>query len=220
MSTAKSRRARQLSAGVVLAGFALLVPACSSSASSPAATTASAPAGSPVPISSLTSGAASGPAAVPSAAESSAAAVPSASPSSVAGTGSSTFLAEGQDVNGTAVHEPACSSGCPLSGDSTAILSAMTWSVWSATEAAGTGTYKLDDCHPNCAAGVVSNVATVVTLSRPVKVCSAAGTRWFWSKASFTFPKGLPKSLQGDGAPQNPWVFSNVVTAAQQSCHS
>jgi hypothetical protein len=221
MSTANSRRARQLSAGVVLAGFALLVPACGSSASSPAATTASAPAGSPVPISSLPSGAASAPAAVPSSAVSSNAAVPSASPSSVAaGTGSSTFLAEGQDINGTALHEPACSSGCPLSGDSTAILSAMTWSVWSATEATGTGIYKLDDCNPNCAAGVVSNVATVVTLSQPVKVCSAAGTRWFWSKASFTFPKGLPKSLQGDGAPQNPWVFSNVVTAAQQSCHS
>jgi hypothetical protein len=221
MSTANSRRARQLSAGVALAGFALLVPACSSSASSPAATTASAPAGSPVPISSLPSGAASAPAAVPSSAVSSNAAVPSASPSSVAaGTGSSTFLAEGQDINGTALHEPACSSGCPLSGDSTAILSAMTWSVWSATEATGTGIYKLDDCNPNCAAGVVSNVATVVTLSQPVKVCSAAGTRWFWSKASFTFPKGLPKSLQGDGAPQNPWVFSNVVTAAQQSCHS
>lgn len=219
MSTPNSRRARQLSAGVVLAGVALVVPACSSSASSPVATTASAPAGSPVPISSLPSGAASAPASAPSSTASSATAAPS--PSSVtAGTGSSTFLAEGQDINGTALHEPACSSGCALSGDSTAILSAMTWSAWSGSEATGTGIYKLDDCHPNCAAGPVSNVATVVTLSQPVKVCSAAGTRWFWSKASFTFPKGLPKSLQGDNAPQNPWVFSTVITAAQATCHS
>jgi hypothetical protein len=95
----------------------------------------------------------------------------------------------------------------------------MKWSVWSATEAVGTGVYKLDDCSPNCAAGVVSDVATVVTLSQPVKVCSAAGPRWFWSKASFAFPKGLPKSLQGGAAPQNPWVFSSVVTAAGSSCH-
>jgi len=134
-------------------------------------------------------------------------------------TGTSTFLAQGQDINSTALHEPGCLSGCPISGDSTAILSAMKWSVWSATEAVGTGTYKLDDCNPNCAAGVVSDVATVVTLSQPVKACSPAGTRWFWSKASFAFPNGLPKSLQGAAAPQNPWVFSTVVTAASQTCN-
>lgn len=92
--------------------------------------------------------------------------------------------------------------------------------MWSATEAVGTGTYKLDDCNPSCAAGVVSDVATVVTLSQPVKVCSLAGTRSFWSRASFAFPHGLPKSLQGDAAPQNPWVFSSVVTTAKQSCSS
>ncbi len=134
----------------------------------------------------------------------------------------STFLAAAQDINSTPLHEPACVSypGCPLSGDSTAILYKMKWSAWSATEAVGTGTYKLDDCNPDCAAGVVSDVATVVTLSQPVKVCSSSGTRWFWSRASFTFPDGLPKSLQGDAAPQNPWTFSSVVTAATQSCHT
>jgi hypothetical protein len=96
----------------------------------------------------------------------------------------------------------------------------MKWSSWSATQAVGTGTYKLNDCNPNCAAGVVSDVAAVVTFSQPVKVCSASGTRWFWSRASFRFPNGLPKSLQGEGGPQNPWTFSDVVTAAKQSCHS
>jgi len=96
----------------------------------------------------------------------------------------------------------------------------MKWSTWSATEAVGTGTYKLDDCKPSCAGGEVFDVATVVTFSQPVKVCSAAGTRWFWSRASFRFPSGLPKSLQGAAAPQNPWTFSDVVTAAKQSCDS
>jgi hypothetical protein len=33
-------------------------------------------------------------------------------------------------------------------------------------------------------------------------------------------PHGLPKALQGGNAPQNPWVFSSVITAAEQSCAS
>ena len=85
----------------------------------------------------------------------------------------------------------------------------MKWTTWSGTEAVGAGTYKIDDCHPNCAGGHVYPVATVVTLSQPVKVCSSSGTRWVWSHASFTFPDGLPQALQGQNAPQNPWTFSS-----------
>ena len=133
-------------------------------------------------------------------------------------TGTSTFLAQGQDINGTLLHTPACNSGCPLSGDSTAILDKMTWRTWSATEAVGTGTYKLDGCDPNCAAGPVYPVATVVTLSHPVKVCSSSGTRWVWTRASFSFPHGLPKALRGPNGPANPWVFSSLTSAARQSC--
>ena len=132
--------------------------------------------------------------------------------------GTSTFLAQGQDVNGTALYRPAWNSGFPLSGDSTVILGKMTWRMWTATEAVGTGIDKLDGCNPSCAAGHIYPVPTVITLSGPVKVCSSSGTRWFWTRASFTFPSGLPKALQGGSAPLNPWVFSSVVTAAQQSC--
>jgi hypothetical protein len=133
--------------------------------------------------------------------------------------GASTFLAAGQDLNGTQLHEPACGGvGCALSGDSTTFLANMKWTTWSATEAVGTGTYKVNDCSPNCAAGHVYPVAAVVTLSQPVKVCSSSGTRWVWSHVSFTFPDGLPKALQGQNAPQNPWTFSSLITAAQQSC--
>jgi hypothetical protein len=129
------------------------------------------------------------------------------------------LLAAAQDINGTLLHEPACGGfGCALSGDSTTFLASMTWNTWSGTEAVGTGTYKVNDCHPNCAAGHVYPVATVVTLSQPVKVCSPSGTRWVWSHASFTFPDGLPAALQGQNAPQNPWTFSSLITAAQQSC--
>lgn len=135
-------------------------------------------------------------------------------------TANSTFLAQGQDINGTVLHMPLCDSGCVLSGDSTAFLDKMTWNTWSGSEAVGTGTYELDGCNPNCAAGPMYKVPAVVTLSNPVKACSSAGTRWFWTRATFRFPSGLPAALQGDSAPQNPWVFSPVVTAAQQSCTS
>ena len=151
---------------------------------------------------------------------SSSAAASASSPASApaSATGTSTFLAQGQDINGTMLYRPACNSGCVLSGDSTAILDKMTWSTWSATGAVGTGTYKLDGCNPSCAAGPIYPVAAVVTLSDPVKVCSSSGTRWFWTRASFRFPGSLPKALQGDSTPKNPWVFSPVVSAAQQSC--
>ncbi len=193
--TSDSRRAGQAAVWAAVAAAALLVTACSSSASSAAssaASTAGTPSsGSPAVLSSVT-------------------------PSK---TRASTFLAEGQEINGTALYEPACGGyGCALSGDSTAFLYHMKWATWSATEAVGTGTYKLDDCRPNCAAGTVYPVATVVTLSQPVKACFSSGTRWFWSHASFTFPDGLPKALQGQDSPQNPWTFDTVVAAARQSC--
>jgi hypothetical protein len=94
----------------------------------------------------------------------------------------------------------------------------MKWTTWSGSEAVGTGTYKLDDCTPNCAAGHVYSLATVVTLSQPAKVCSASGTRWVWTHAFFVFPQGLPQPLTGQNAPQNPWTFSGLVTAVQQTC--
>jgi len=138
-------------------------------------------------------------------------------PSTAAGT--RTFLARGQDINGTFLYRPACHGlGCALSGDSTVILSRMTWSTWSATEAIGTGIDKLDACDPDCAAGPVYPVRTVVTLSDPVKVCSSSGPRWVWTRASFRFPNGLPTALRGGNGPQNPWRFDSLVSAARQSC--
>jgi hypothetical protein len=153
---------------------------------------------------------------------SSASSTPAASSTTAATpTGTDTFLASAQNLNGSQLHEPACGGfGCALSGDSTAFLFHMTWTTWSGREAVGTGTYKLDDCTPDCAGGHVYPVPTVVTLSQPVKVCSASGTHWVWSHASFTYPDGLPAALQGQNAPLNPWTFSGLITAAQQTCTS
>ena len=160
-----------------------------------------------------------GPSVVVTGAPHPATASPATTPSTAVREAAVIFLAQGQDINGKLLFMPACGgSGCPLSGDSTAVLSTMTWSSWSATGAVGTGTYKIDGCNPDCAAGPVYPVATVVTLSNPVQVCSSSGTRRVWSKASFTFPDGLPKALRGGNGPANPWVFSSVISAARQSC--
>jgi hypothetical protein len=224
---ARARRPRQVASWTSLAFIAVLLTACSSSTSSAASSTNSAPSTSSAASSATGTGgpvSTSGTSITASAAPASSTAAPgtpTASPSVAAPTGTSTFLASAQDLNGPLLHQPVCDGfGCALSGDSTAFLFHMTWSTWSGSEAVGTGTYKLDDCNPNCAGGHVYPVAAVVTLSQPVKVCSSSGTRWVWTHASFTFPQGLPKALQGADAPQNPWTFSGLITAARQTCAS
>jgi hypothetical protein len=188
MRTLNAPRPRQVAAFVSVAGIAVLLTACSSATPAPSPATS-------------TRGSVSTPSA------------------SAAPTGADTYLAAAQTLTGTLLHEPACGGfGCVLSGDSTAFLYHMTWSTWSGIEAIGTGTYRLNDCEPDCAGGHVYPVPVEVTLSQPVKVCSSSGTRWVWTHTSFTFPDGLPKALQGQNAPQNPWTFSGLITAAQQTC--
>jgi hypothetical protein len=227
MDITTARGPRQIACRASLACLAVLLTACNSSTSSAAAgTTGTASTSAPVTGPTTppsTSAPVTGPAAPPSTSGPvTGPTTPPGAPASAPGvTGADTFLAPEQSLNATLLHEPACGGfGCALSGDSTAFLASMKWTTWSGTEAVGTGTYKLDDCNPDCASGHVYSVAAVVTLSQPVKVCSAASTRWVWSHASFTFPHGLPKALQGDNAPQNPWTFSGLITAARQTCTS
>jgi hypothetical protein len=142
-------------------------------------------------------------------------------------TAADTFIAENQNINETPLHEPTCRTGCVLSGDATAILEHMTWSTWTGTVAVGTGMEHLEDCIPDCAGGGQYLVPVAVTFSHPVKDCKGqygsgntalGGTRWFWSQASFNYPQGLPKPLQGANAPQNPWVFTALIDQAKQGC--
>jgi hypothetical protein len=205
MRTTNGPRPRQVAAWASLAGLALLVAACSGAP--------------PQGATPHGAGAAGGHSSGTATAHATSPGTPATTASTAAPTGADTFLATGQDIKGTLLHEPACGGyGCALSGDSTTFLADMKWTTWSGTEAVGTGTYKINDCNPNCAAGHVYPVKTVVTLSQPVKVCSASGTHWVWSHASFSFPDGLPAALHGQNAPQNPWTFSPLITAAQQSC--
>ena len=221
MEITNALRPRQVASWASLACVAVLLTACTSSTSSAASSPAGTTGTTGTVSTPSTSGAITGPTTPSAPGTSGPVTGPTTLPSSPALTGAATFLAAEQSLNGTLLHEPACGGyGCALSGDSTAFLYHMTWTTWSGTEAVGTGIYNLDDCNPDCAGGHVYSVATVVTLSQPVKVCASSGTRWVWTHASFTFPQGLPKALQGPNAPQNPWTFSGLITAAQQTCAS
>jgi serine/threonine protein kinase len=54
------------------------------------------------------------------------------------------------------------------SGDSTNVVTSITWSSWTATSATGTGTSDIDNCVPSCAAASPDPVTTTITLSDPV----------------------------------------------------
>jgi eukaryotic-like serine/threonine-protein kinase len=54
------------------------------------------------------------------------------------------------------------------SGDSTNVVTGITWGSWTATSATGTGTSDIDSCVPSCAAASPNPVTTTVTLSNPV----------------------------------------------------
>jgi serine/threonine protein kinase len=54
------------------------------------------------------------------------------------------------------------------SGDSTNVVTGITWSSWTATSATGTGTSDIDNCVPSCAAASPNPVTATVTLSNPV----------------------------------------------------
>ena len=128
------------------------------------------------------------------------------------------YLAEAGSVGGTIAHAPACKAGCQLSGDSTAWLWHMTWQTWNSTVAVGTGTEKLDDCTPDCAAGTLHAVPVRVTMSRPVMVCVSGTGKWFWTRLSFTWPAGLPAAFSGGNAPLNPFDYPGIAAQAAKSC--
>jgi hypothetical protein len=127
-------------------------------------------------------------------------------------------IAEGGDINGTVLYRPACGSGCPLSGDGTTSLWNMTWTAWTTAEAAGTGTEKIDDCNPNCAAGTLHPLAVRVTFSKPVMTCQSGKAAWYWTRVTFTWPDGLPAVFSGDNAPSNPFDYTGITAQAATSC--
>jgi hypothetical protein len=232
-------RLRSRSLPALLAVLPLAIAAlagCTSSSSASTSTAGTSATGgassqSPAASSTATAGntatasqaAATSPAATAASASSSAApattsASPAAAGSSPATTGREVLLAEGGDVRGPTVYRPGCAAGCGLSGDGTTALFNMTWTTWNATEAVGTGTEKIDDCNPNCAAGTLHAVAVRVTFSNPVMVCQPSSGAWYWTRVTFAWPDGLPAVFAGDNAPTNPFNYSGITAQQATSC--
>jgi hypothetical protein len=224
-------RLRSLSLPALLAVLPLAIAALagctSTSSTSTSPTSASAPATSapgsattapPAPSSSAATVAASTSTSVGPVQPATTPASPVAAGSSPAQPGRQVFLAEGGDVRGPTVYRPGCGSGCGLSGDGTAALWNMTWTTWNATEAVGTGTEKIDDCNPNCAAGTLHAVAVRVTLSMPVMVCQPSSGAWYWTRVTFVWPDGLPAVFAGGNAPANPFNYPGITAQQATSC--
>jgi serine/threonine protein kinase len=81
-----------------------------------------------------------------------------------------------------------------FSGDSTNVVTKISWSSWTATEASGTGTSDIDSCNPNCAQAPPSLVPTTITLSAPVngkftKMVEARNG----SSVTYTYPSNWPE---------------------------
>jgi serine/threonine protein kinase len=80
-----------------------------------------------------------------------------------------------------------------FSGDSGNIVTKISWSSWTATEASGTGTSDIDSCNPNCAQAPPSLVPATITLSAPVdgKFTKMIETR-NGSSATYAYPGTWP----------------------------
>ena len=55
-----------------------------------------------------------------------------------------------------------------FSGDSTNIVTHLTWASWGPSTATGRGRIGLNNCQPNCAQGTVTQVDAVIDLGAPV----------------------------------------------------
>jgi serine/threonine protein kinase len=80
------------------------------------------------------------------------------------------------------------------SGDSTNIVSKITWTSWTATGATGQGTTDINSCNPNCAQAPPSIVPATVTLSDPVdgKFTKMTETRNGFT-STYTYPDNWPE---------------------------
>lgn len=201
-----------LAALTVLAAGCHSAPAAANSAATSAASSSAVAAASP----SASGPAQAAPSSAAPAAGTGAASTATTSPATAASP--TVYLAEGGSTTGPLLHAPACPSGCVLSGDGTVALWNMTWSSWNTAQAVGTGTEKLDDCTPNCAAGKLHAVPVKVVLSQPVLVCAGGKGTWYWTSTAFTWPSGLPSVFSGGNAPTNPFTYAGIASQAAKAC--
>jgi hypothetical protein len=55
-------------------------------------------------------------------------------------------------------------------------------------------------------------VKVTVTFSQPVQACVSGNDEWFWTRASFAWPDGLPAAFSGGNAPVNPVNWSQITS--------
>jgi oligopeptidase B len=121
-----------------------------------------------------------------------------------------TYLTEGQDIAGTTVQRPPCTTGCPLNNLGTVVLYDMTWSQWSGVRAAGSGTVTVQECDDICSGLPQHTTRVRVTFSAPVRDCRTGQA--YWTRASFRYGASLP------GSPPDPWDFTALASAARSTC--
>jgi serine/threonine protein kinase len=114
---------------------------------------------------------------------------PASTPTSPASTATALPVLAAGSYSGTQPTEIA------YSGDSTNVVTTITWTSWTATGATGQGTSDIDSCVPNCAAAPPSYVPTTVTLSAPVngKFTQMTETR-NGSTTTYTYPGNWAQS--------------------------
>jgi serine/threonine protein kinase len=149
-----------LGAGGAALAFALSGNHSSNSSNNAAAGSHSSSAPAPSPVTGNGDTFRSAPASSP-AATASASATTSATQSATPSTGTLPVLVAGS-YSGMQPTE------IGYSGDSTNVVTSITWSSWTATSATGTGTSDIDNCVPSCAAASPNLVTTTITLSDPV----------------------------------------------------
>jgi serine/threonine protein kinase len=81
------------------------------------------------------------------------------------------------------------------SGDSTNVVSTITWTSWTATGATGQGTSDIDSCVPSCASAPPSYVPTTITLTAPVngRFTQMTETR-NGGTTTYAYPNNWPQS--------------------------
>ncbi len=88
---------------------------------------------------------------------------PAAAPAPIPGAALPT-VSTNSAIDGAQAVEP---SMIDLSADGNGDLNGLTWSSWTAYSAAGSGSFNVNNCQPNCAQGTTVDVRVSVALSAP-----------------------------------------------------
>lgn len=100
-----------------------------------------------------------------------------------------------RSFDGTVGYEGREPSSIGFSGDSSNIVTHLTWSSWGPTSAVGHGMLGVDDCNPNCAAGTVTQEPATVDLGQVVNGHFTAITEKSASlDRSYTYPSNWAAS--------------------------